>query len=75
MPEPMISETQVAGLGRCRGRSAKKVRVASGLRRIRSTTSVTTPSVPSLPTSTPEQIVARRIQHRAAQVHHLARRR
>ena len=35
------------------GKVAKMVRVASGLRRIRSTTSVTMPSVPSLPTSAP----------------------
>ena len=35
------------------GKVAKNVRVASGLRRMRSTTSVTMPRSPSLPTTTP----------------------
>ena len=54
MPPPMISETQRPASS-VDGNAARNVRVASGRRRMRSTTSVTTASVPSLPTSTPRR--------------------
>ena len=52
MPEAMIALTAFPA-SVVEGKVAKNVRVASGLRRIRSTTSVTMPSRPSLPTTTP----------------------
>ena len=73
IPEAMIALTALPA-SVVEGKVAKKVRVASGLRRIRSTTSVTMPSEPSLPTTTPEQIVAGLVEHRSAQVDHARRR-
>ncbi len=54
MPDPMISETQFPA-SVVEGNVAKKVRVASGLRRMRRVTSVTMPMSPSLPTTTPKR--------------------
>jgi len=54
IPVEMISETQLPA-SVVEGKVAKKVRVASGLRRMRRTTSVTMPRVPSLPTTTPSR--------------------
>ena len=51
MPAAMMPET-AAPASSVEGKVAKKVRVASGLRRSRKVTSVTMPSMPSLPTST-----------------------
>ena len=50
MPAAMMRET-ASPPSSVEGKVAKKVRVASGLRRSRSVTSVTMPSMPSLPTS------------------------
>ena len=52
MPAAMNRETAFPASS-VDGKVAKKVRVASGLRRTRSTTSVTIPRVPSLPTNAP----------------------
>ncbi len=72
MPEAMIAETG-APASSVEGNVAKNVRVACGLRRIRSTTSVTMPSIPSLPDEDAQQVVARRVEDRAAEVHDRAR--
>ena len=52
IPEAMMALTAFPA-SVVEGKVAKNVRVASALRRIRSTTSVTIPSSPSLPTTTP----------------------
>ena len=52
IPRAMIRET-AAPASSVDGNVANSVRVACGLRRMRTTTSVTMPSIPSLPTTTP----------------------
>jgi len=54
------------------GKVAKKVRVVSGARRMRTQASVTIPISPSLPTSAAHQVVPERVGERRTEAHDLA---
>ena len=71
MPAPMMRETHSPASSEL-GKPTSTARAVSGFFRMRTVTSVTTPSRPSEPVMMPEQVVAAGVEMLAAEAQHLA---
>ena len=71
MPEPMMASTQAPAVSLA-SKPTSMARWPSGLRKMRTVTSVTIASMPSLPVSRPSQIVAGGVEMSAPDVEDFA---